>query len=52
MYLPLNVLIPDTWLTIGGTINLRIYGYTTATTGTVQYSQTPVVNGRVSVTSN
>jgi hypothetical protein len=49
-YFPLNVLIPPTFLSTGETINLRIYGYTTATTGAVQFSQTPVINARVSVT--
>ena len=50
MYFPMNVLVPPTFITAGTTISLRVYGYTTATTGTVQFSQTPVINARVSIT--
>jgi hypothetical protein len=49
-YFPLNVLIPPTFLVASQTINLRIYGYTTATSGAVQFSITPQINARVSVT--
>ena len=50
MYLPLNLLIPPTHLQAGptGTINLLVYGFTNGTI--VQFSQTPVINARVSVT--
>jgi hypothetical protein len=48
MYLPMNVLIPSTSLTTGGTITLRIYGYTIG--AAVQFQQTPVINARVGVT--
>jgi len=50
MYFPMNLLIPSTYLEAGGptgTINLCVYGFTNGTT--VQFSQTPVINARVSV---
>jgi hypothetical protein len=48
MYFPMNLLIPPTYLQPGETINLRVYGFTNGTI--VQFSQTPVINARVSVT--
>ena len=50
MYFPMNLLIPPTYLQVGETINLRVYGFTNGTI--VQFSQTPIINARVSITLN
>lgn len=49
MYLPMNLLIPPTYLEAGptGTINLLIYVYMNSTSVTL--SNTPQISGRVSV---
>ena len=45
IYLPVNLIIPPTYLTSGGTITLSFYGY--ITTQNHYFSVEPVVGGRV-----
>jgi hypothetical protein len=45
VYIPVNLVIPPTHLTSGGTINISFYGY--ITTGSSYFSAAPVVAGRV-----
>ena len=47
-YMPMNILIPPTYLIRPGTITLSVYGYN-ATSGTFSLSAAPVVAGRVGV---
>jgi len=50
VYIPVNLIIPPTHLTAGGTINISFYGYVTV--GTAHFSVAPVVAGRVGLALN
>jgi hypothetical protein len=50
IYLPLNLIIPPTSLTIGGTITLTIYANPTSTNHYLTVA--PVINGRVGIALN
>ena len=47
VYLPVNIILPPTYLTAGGNVTLSFYGY--VTTVGHYFSVPPVVNGRVGV---